>query len=73
MPYIGKRAYYEDAVDHGIIKLWDWKNTNVANDNPLSERIAHIVNATQIRLLMTYNLTLYVSPDEFYAFRRDNQ
>ena len=73
MPYIGKRAYYEDAVDHGIIKLWDWKNTNVANDNPLSERIAHIVNATQIRLLMTYNLTLYVSPDEFYAFRRDDK
>ena len=73
MPYIGKRAYYEDAVDHGIIKLWDWKKTNVANGNPLSERMTHIVNATQIKLLMTYNLTLYVSPDEYYVFRRDDK
>ena len=73
VPYIGKRAYYEDAVEHGIIKLWDWKKTNVANDNPLSERMTHISNATQIKLLMTYNLTLYVSPDEYYVFRRDDK
>ena len=73
MPYIGKRAYYEDAVDHGIIKLWDWNITNVADGNPLSERMTHIVNATQIKLLMTYNLTLYVSPDEYYVFRREKE
>ena len=73
VPYIGKRAYYEDAVEHGIINLWDWNITNVADDNPISEKMTHISKATQIKLIKTINLTLYVTPDEYYVFRRDNQ
>lgn len=73
VPYIGTRAYYEDAVEHGIINLWDWNITNVADDNPISEKMTHISKATQIKLIKTINLTLYVTPDEYYEFRRDNQ
>ena len=73
VPYIGTRAYYEDAVEHGIINLWDWNITNVADDNPISEKMTHISKATQIKLIKTINLTLYVTPDEYYVFRRDNQ
>jgi len=71
VPYIGTRAYYEDAVEHGIINLWDWNITNVADDNPISEKMTHISNATQIKLLLTYNLTLFVSPNEYFHFRRE--
>jgi hypothetical protein len=73
VPYIGKRAYYEDAVEHGIINLWDWNITNVADDNPISEKMTHISKATQIKLIKKICLTLYVSPNEYYVFRRDNQ
>ena len=73
VPYIGTRAYYEDAVEHGIINLWDWNITEVADDNLVSQKMMHISNATQIKLLLTYNLTLFVSPNEYYVFRRDNQ
>ena len=34
--------------------------------------MTHISNATQIRLLLTHNLTLYVSPGEYYVFRRED-
>ena len=71
VPYIGKRAYYEDAVDHGIINLWDWKVTEVADDNPVSQKMMRIPDATQIKLLLTYNLTLFLSPNEILHFRRD--
>ena len=71
VPYIGKRAYYEDAVDHGIINLSDWNITQVADDNPVSEKMRHISYATQIKLLLTYQLTLFVSPNEYYVFRRE--
>ena len=71
VPYIGKRAYYEDAVDHGIINLWDWTVTEVADDNPVSQKMMQISNATQIKLLLTYNLTLFLSPNEILHFRRD--
>lgn len=73
VPYIGKRAYYEDAAEHGIINLWDWNMTNVADDNLVSQRMMRISNASQIKLLMKLNLTLYVSPDEYYVFRRDDK
>ena len=71
VPYIGTRAYYEDAVEHGIINLWDWNITKVADDNPISEKMTHIPNATQIKLLLTYNLTLFLSPNEILHFRRE--
>ena len=73
VPYIGTRAYYEDAVEHGIINLRDWNITEVADDNLVSQKMMHISNASQIKLLLTYNLTLFVSPNEYYVFRRDNQ
>ena len=73
VPYIGKRAYYEDAAEHGIINLWDWNITNVADDNPISEKMTHISNATQIKLIMKLNLVLYVSPNEYYVFRREKE
>lgn len=71
VPYIGTRAYYEDALEHGIINLWDWNITEVADDNPISEKMKHISNATQIKLLLTYNLGLWISPNEFLWFRRE--
>ena len=70
IPFVGKRAYYEDAVDNGVINLSNWNVTEVADDDPVSQKMTQIPNATQFKMLMTYNLTLFISPKEYLSFRR---
>ena len=71
IPFVGKRAYYED-IDHGIINSWDWTGTMVGDDDPVSKQFMHISNATQFKLVTSLSLTLYVSPKEFYVFRNED-
>ncbi len=68
--YTGKRAYYND-IDHGVIHMWDWIVTKVGDDDPLSEKFLRISSATQFQLVSNYSLTLYVSPKEWFCFRRE--
>ena len=70
IPFVGKRAYYEDAVDHGVINLSNWSVTEVDDDDPVSQKMMQIPNATQFKMLMTYNLTLFISPKQYLSFRR---
>ena len=71
IPFVGKRAYYED-IDHGIINSWDWTGTMVGDNDPVSKQFRHISNATQFKLVTSLSLTLYVSPKEFYVFRNED-
>jgi len=68
--YVGKRAYYED-IDHGVINLWNWAATMVNDDDPVSMQMMHIANATQFKLVSSLSLALYVSPKEWFLFRRE--
>lgn len=70
IPFVGKRAYYED-IDHGIINSWDWIGTMVGDKDPVSKQFMHIFKATQFKLVTSLSLTLYVSPTEFYVFRNE--
>ena len=68
--YVGKRAYYED-IDHGVINLWNWATSMVGDDDPVSMQMMHIANATQFKLVSSLSMTLYVSPKEWFLFRRE--
>jgi hypothetical protein len=72
VPYVGKRACYEDVVEHGVINLWDWTVTEVVDDNPISKQFMRISDATQFGLIMSYTLDLFVSPKEFFSFRHED-
>lgn len=73
LKFSGKRAYYEDAVDHGVINLSNWQVTDVDDDDPVSKRFMHISNASQFKLINTCSLALFLSPKEFLLFRNDIQ
>ena len=70
IPYTGKRAYYND-IDHGVINLCDWKIAEVEDNDLLSKQFMRISNATQFQLVSNYFLTLYISPKEWFCFRRE--
>lgn len=68
LPFVGKRAYYED-IEHGVINLSDWNVTKVADDDPVSKQFVRISKATQFRLVSTDFLAIYVSSKEYFSFR----
>ena len=68
LPFVGKRAYYED-IEHGVINLSDWNVTKVADDDPVSQQFVRISEATQFRLVSTDFLAIYVSSKEYFSFR----
>ena len=68
LPFVGKRAYYED-IEHGVINLSDWNVTKVADDDPVSKQFMRISEATQFRLVSTDFLAIYVSSKEYFSFR----
>jgi hypothetical protein len=68
LPFVGKRAYYED-IEHGVINLSDWKVTDIEDDDPVSQQFMRISEVTQFKPVWPYCLTLYVSSKEFFMFR----
>ena len=68
LPFVGKRAYYED-IPHGVINLSDWKVTDIEDDDPLSKQFLRISKATQFKPVWPYCLALYVSSKECFMFR----
>ena len=68
LPFVGKRAYYED-IEHGVINFSDWNVTKVADDDPVSQQFVRISEATQFRLVSTDFLAIYVSSKEYFSFR----
>ena len=65
LPFVGKRAYYED-IQHGVINLSDWKVTDIEDDDPISQQFVRISKATQFKPVWPYCLVLYVSSNEYY-------
>ena len=68
LPFVGKRAYYED-IEHGVINLSDWKVTDIEDDDPVSKQFMRISEVTQFKPVWPYSLVLYVSSKEFFMFR----
>ena len=68
LPFVGKRAYYED-IEHGVINLSDWKVTDVKDDDYISKQFVRISKATQFKPVWPYYLGLYVSSKECFIFR----
>ena len=71
LPFVGKRAYYED-VEHGVINMSDWKVTDIEDDDYISKQFVRISKATQFKPVWPYYLGLYVSYKEYYLFRNVN-
>ena len=68
LPFVGKRAYYED-IEHGVINLSDWKVTDIEDDDPVSKQFMRISEVSQFKPVWPYSLVLYVSSKEFFMFR----
>lgn len=70
IPYTAKREDYHDSVEHGFVRLWNVAASKVNDDDPLSERFMRVFDATQFQVTEIF-LTLYVTPYEYYIFRRN--
>jgi len=68
LPFVGKRAYYQD-IEHGVINMSDWKVTDVNDNDPVSKQFMRMSKATQFKPVWPYYLILYVSSKEYFMFR----
>ena len=71
IPYVAKRDYYNDGVDHGVIELWNWNVTEVVDDDPVSQQFIRIIDATQFKMVSSFSLAIFISPKEWFLFRRE--
>ena len=71
IPYVAKRDYYNDGVDHGVIELWNWNVTEVVDDDPVSQQFMRLPDATQFKMASSFSLAIFVSPKEWFLFRRE--
>jgi hypothetical protein len=71
IPYVAKREYYNDGVDHGVIKFLNWNVTEVVDDDPVSQQFMRLPDATQFKMASSFSIAIFISPKEWFLFRRE--
>ena len=67
--YTDKREGYGGYIDYGVINLWDFVETKVYDNDPVSKQFMRISDATQFELYSMDYLILRISAKEYFSFR----
>ena len=70
--YDGKRDGYNGDLHYGLVNLWNWKVTEVNDDEPLSKVFMRISNATEFKLWMSLFMNIKISDKEVLHFFRED-